>query len=216
MARGAGSLEGNALGNWMIAGGVIAFIGYFIPGDYGVTYSPPVGNQRLNSIVLTSLPHFKGALTGSNSAVYSMHGGPVNWSLTLSGIIVLFLSGCLTRAGIGEASKVIRVIFKSAPSAYSMATSVAQFIWEFHDNFTPPPIRASFVKDLGGGELAVTASHYLNGNLGLGMVIVLVGLLTGLVGANPKLGCTAWVLFVLAVIALIVYAVVAGPSHQAG
>ena len=135
---------------------------------------------------------------------------PALWAVGVTAAIGLLVVGLKVdiesaKSAVGSSMKLAGISFKVA-SIGTEAFIVANFIWAFRFNRTPPAITQAFVKDLGGTPSAIAASHYLSGQLGLGALILLFGLLLGLAGISPRVGCTALVLFILTFIGLYIYA----------
>ena len=198
-------------GLFLIAGGVITGLGLVIPGLYGVSFSPPAGS-RYAAIDLARLAGFSAAAVGnSQSAVYNGFGGPVSFVATQVADLVMLIVGIVVAVRNVEVSSAQSTVLRAGQAAQfvvhkhivlklsaigAAAITVGNFIWAFRFNETPPAITRLFVADLGGGQNAVAASHYLSGSLGAGTVLLFFGLLIGFAGAFPRIGCSVLLGFV--------------------
>src|SRR5579859_8031685 len=79
-------------GTFLIVGSIIAFIGFLLPGMYGVSYNPPPGSAAA-SINIGSLPGFDGSFSSPSGGVYNGFSGPVDFHFTLFAIIAWFALG---------------------------------------------------------------------------------------------------------------------------
>lgn len=208
-------------GIFLIVGGVIGGLGLLIPGLYGVSFDPPANTTYAN-VDLTKLGGFSSApVIGQDSAVYNAFGGPVNFAATQVAVLVMLAVGILVvalkidvEAAERTAQKAGNVlgyivhghIVVKLSAIGSAAVVIANFIWGFRFNRTPPAITQAFVADLGGGKSATTAAQYLSGSLGLGALILFFGLLLGFAGAFPRIGCSVLLLLVAAFIVLLLFA----------
>lgn len=191
-------------GAFLMIGSIIAFIGFVIPGLYGVTYNPPAHSEA-SKIVLNTLPHFTGGVSGSNFGVYNGFGGPIDLHITWISIIVTFLLGFF--AEVVDIDKTVQWLKKNHPllAVFSQITAIGSIIWKFRFNQTPSEIPQAFIADLKGSTLAVSASHYLSSTLGLGFLILLFGFVVGSVGAYSGRGCALLTIFILAFFGLLLY-----------
>lgn len=175
-------------GAFLIVGSIVAFIGFWIPGLYGVSYKPPA-NTSASKIVLNSLSHFGGSFTGATSGVYSGFNGPIDLHLTWISILVTFALGLF--AEVINLDKMVSWIKENHPllSVGSQVTTIGSIIWEFRFNQTPYQITQAFITDLGRTQTSINASHYLSSSLGFGFLILLFGFLIGSAGTYSKRGC---------------------------
>src|SRR2546426_211413 len=79
-------------GWFLIIGSIIGFIGYALPGLYGVSYHPPA-HAAFANIAISSLRDFGGAFSSAKAGVYSGFGGPVDFHITLIALGVSFALG---------------------------------------------------------------------------------------------------------------------------
>lgn len=191
-------------GQFLIAGSIIAFIGFLIPGLYGVSYHPPT-HSTASKIVLNNLPHFSGSITTATSGVYNGFSGPIDLHFTWISIIVTFALGLF--AEIVDLDKTVGWIKKNHPplSVASQLITIGSIIWSFRFNQTPSQIPQAFIADLGGSQMARDASHYLSATLGLGFLILLFGFLVGSAGAYSKRGCLLLAAAILVFLGLLIY-----------
>jgi hypothetical protein len=208
-------MTGKTRGSFLIAGSIIAFIGFLIPGLYGVSYNPPA-NSAAAHIVLSKLPGFGSAvaLNTANAGVYNGFGGPIHdaLSVTLISIIVTGALGLLApfipydrglkqvEKHIDLARNVLPNLPKNVHSGLSVISElgiVGGIIWQFRSGGMPSQITQNFIADLGGGQVAIDASHYLSASLGFGFLILFFGFLVGSVGAYTRFGCFLLVGFCL-------------------
>jgi hypothetical protein len=206
-------------GGFLIAGGLIAALGLLIPGLYGVSFDPPA-NSPYAKIDLSHLNGFAAAAVSSgDSAVYNGFGGPVSFAASQLAVLVMLAVGILVvwlKIDIAQAEKAVQrsgkaitfllhkhVLFKLF-TVLSAAVILGNFIWGFRFNRTPPALTQRFVADLGGGQFATTAAHYLSGSLGLGALILFFGLLIGFAGAFPRIGCSVLLLLAATFVVLFI------------
>ena len=191
-------------GGFLIAGSIIAFIGFIIPGLYGVSYDPPAQSVA-SHITLSTLTSFNGLFTFARGGVYNGFSGPIDLHTTLIAIIVTGVLGFFAEAI--DLDKAVAWIKNTHPalSVGSQLYSIGSIIWQFRSDETPSQITQKFITTLGGGQPAIAASHYLSASLGLGFLIVFVGFLVGSVGAYSRVGCTLLILFCLLFVGVLVY-----------
>lgn len=205
-------------GGFLVAGGLIAGLGLLIPGLYGVSFDPPA-NSPYAKIDLSHLDGFSTAISSSTGAVYNGFGGPVDFAASQLAVLIMLAVGILVvwlKIDIVDAQKVVRktgkvaglllhkhVLFKLS-TILTAAVILGNFIWGFRFNRTPPALTQRFVTDLGGGQSATAAAHYLSGSLGLGALILLFGLLIGFAGAFPRIGCSILLLLAATFIVLLI------------
>ena len=195
---------------WLIAGAIVGLIGFWIPGVYGVGFSPPAGSPYAK-INLGSLPGFGGgalSVVGAHGAVYNGYSGPVDFHLTLIALLVIGVVGLAGRMWNLKTETGFKIAHYLGYTVKigSILLIVGEFIWAFRFDRTPPAITDAFVRALGGGPSAVAASQYLSGSLGLGALIMFFGLLLATVGIAPKIGCAIVSLFVISFVVLLVAA----------
>lgn len=197
-------MESSTRGGFLIAGSIVALIGFGISGMYGVGYNPPA-HSAAASINVGKLEGFGGPFSSASGGVYSGFGGPVDFHLTLVAIVIMFGLGLFAlKFDIEQGIALLRWTHHGASISTGLFIT-GQFIWAFRFGGTPPGIAQKFIADLGGSQSAIAASHYLSGELGLGALILFFGLLLGSVGAFPKTGCTLLALFCLAFVGLLIY-----------
>jgi hypothetical protein len=189
-------MESSARGKFLIAGSIIGFVGFVIPGLYGVGYSPPSGSPYAQ-INLGSLNGFRGSLSGPSDAVFNGFGGPVNFHFALIALATMAVLGLVAHVmDIDNAARILRYAHQGL-ALLSTLVVLGSFIWAFRYNHVPPAVSSLFVKDLGGGTQARAASHYLQGQLGLGALILGFGLIVGLYGVSALLGGAVTVLVII-------------------
>jgi hypothetical protein len=194
--QGGNIMESSTRGKFLIVGAVIGFIGFVIPGLYGVGYDPPAGSPYAR-ISLATLKGFRGSLSTANDAVFNGFGGPdsFHWAFVALGTMIAL--GLLAHVvDFNAAAKILRYTHH-ALSLTSVLVVVGSFIWAFRYNHVPPAVTHLFIADLGGGPNAVAASHYLQGQLGFGTLILGLGFLIGLFGISALLGGIATLLVVI-------------------
>lgn len=175
-------MKNTTRGAFLIAGSLIAFFGFLLPGVYGVGYDPPPDTPAA-LINLGQLPGFHGFVTSAQQAVYNGFQGPTDFAPVLLGLGLMLVLGISARRwNVPITSRTVRLTHHGI-GVLSAAIAVGTFIWAFRLNKTPPSIIHRFVEDLGNNPASVRASHYLQGQLGLGAVVVFFGLLVGLFGA---------------------------------
>lgn len=192
-------MESSTRGKLLIIGSVIGFIGFAIPGLYGVGYNPPARSSyaRIN---LGHLKGFASSLSGPRDAVFNGFGGPDNFHWAFIALGTMAVLGLLAHVIDFEDASLILKVFHHSLSLLSTLVVLGSFIWAFRYNHVPPVVSKLFISDLGGGPHAAAASRYLQGQLGFGTLILGFGLLLGLYGASAVLGA----IMTLAVIVLIV------------
>jgi hypothetical protein len=193
-------MESSTRGKFLITGSIIGFIGFVLPGLYGVGYSPPSSSPyaRIN---LGSLKGFRGSLSGANDAVFNGFGGPVNFHFAFIALATMAVLGLLAHVmDIDSAARILRYTHHGL-ALLSTLIVLGSFIWAFRYNHVPPAVSSLFIQDLGGGTRAVAAQHYLQGQLGLGALILGLGLIVGLYGVSALLGgATSVLVIILAVL----------------
>lgn len=192
-------MDSAARGKFLIVGAVIGFIGFIIPGLYGVGYNPPAGSSYAK-ISLNQLPGFKSSLSNPNDAVFNGFGGPADFHWAFVALCTMAVLGVLAHVmDIDNASKVLKFLHHGLSLASSLVI-LGSFIWAFRGDHLPQAVVNLFVKDLGGGAQANAAAHYLQGQLGFGTLILGFGFLVGLYGVSAVVGC----LFTVVIIILII------------
>lgn len=196
-------------GGFLIAGSIIAFIGFLLPGLYGVNYSPPAHFSAAN-IDLSKLAGFTGAFSTATAGVYNGFSGPIDLPFTLGAIVVTAILGFLAPLinydeGIELANNVLPKNVHNFVSVLSQLGIVGGIIWQFRSGGTPSQVTQKFIADLGGGQSAIATSHYLSASLGFGFLILFFGFLVGSVGAYTRLGCLLLVGFCLLFGAALLY-----------
>jgi len=157
-------MTGSTRGGFLIAGSIIAFIGFLLPVLYGVSYTPPADSAAA-SINIAALPGFGGSFSSASAGVYNGFSGPVDFHDTLIAIIVSFGLGLSARVfDIEHGISLVKNLHHTA-SALTQVFIVGQFVWKFRSGGTPPEIIQKFIADLGGSPSAIAASHYLSGSL---------------------------------------------------
>ncbi|MFC1408613.1 hypothetical protein ACEZCY_04870 [Streptacidiphilus sp. N1-12] len=208
-------MESRARAGFLMGGSGFALLWLAFPGLYGIDYSPPA-HSAAAAVDLTKLKDFKGTVSSPTGGVFNGFSGPADFHGAFIAICVMFGIGLLvmvTGIDIEDAVGLAKVLKLGDIGAKIFV--VATFIWGFFFNHTPNEIRATFVRDLGGGPAAVADSKYLTASLGLGTLLLFFGLLVGFIGISPAGGCALVSLFVLSFIGLIIYASVAGKdSHS--
>lgn len=196
-------MTGKTRGGFLIAGSIIAFIGFLIPGLYGISYNPPANSAAAN-IVLSKLTGFNSAvaLNTTNAGVYNGFSGPIDLHVTLVSIIVTGILGLLAPfipygKGIDLAKKALPQSVHSGLTVISELGIVGGIIWQFRSGGMPSQVTQKFIANLGGGQAAISASHYLSASLGFGFLILFFGFLVAYVGANSRVGCFFLVAFCL-------------------
>ena len=192
-------MESSTRGKLLIAGSVIGFIGFAIPGLYGVGYDPPAGSSYAR-IDLGQLKGFQGSLSDPRDAVFNGFGGPEDFHWAFIALGTMAVLGFLAHIIDFDDASLILKFFHHGLSLVSTLVVLGSFIWAFRYNHAPPAVNSLFVSDLGGGPRALAASHYLQGQLGFGTLILGFGLLLGLYGVSALVG----VVMTLLVIVLIV------------
>jgi hypothetical protein len=203
-------MESSTRGKFLIAGSIIAFIGFILPGLYGVSYNPPA-NSATASINIGALQGFGGPFSSAGGGVYNGFGGPVDFHLTLFAILVWFGLGLYALKF--DVDKGIALVNKAgkhskkyqAFTAFAQGLIILQFIWAFRSGGTPSAITQKFIDDLGGGQAAIDASHYLSGLLGFGTLILFFGLLVGSVGWYSRRGCLVLTAFCVIFVVLLLF-----------
>jgi hypothetical protein len=99
----------------------------------------------------------------------------------------------------GTASKVLKFLHHGL-ALVSALVLLGSFIWAFRGNHLPPVVSDLFIKDLGGGTQAHAAAHYLQGQLGLGALILGLGFLIGLYGVSAVIGGGFTILIIILII----------------
>lgn len=197
-------MESSTRGGFLIAGSIIAFIGFILPGLYGVSYNPPAQSDAA-SINVGGLNGFGGPISSASGGVYNGFGGPIDFHSTLIAIAIMFGLGLFAfKFDVEDGMKWLRYTHHGASISTGLFVT-GQFIWAFRSGGTPPAITQKFIADLGGSQSAIVASHYLSGLLGFGTLILFFGLILGSVGAYPKIGGTLLALFCLAFVVLLFY-----------
>jgi hypothetical protein len=192
-------MESSTRGKFLIVGAIIGFIGFVIPGLYGVAYDPPA-HSRYARIQLNQLPGFKGAVSSPNDAVFNGFGGPASFHYALVALGAMVLLGFLAHMiDFEDAATIVRFIFKGF-SLLSSLIVLGSFIWAFRGNHLPGAVTSLFVHDLGGGPHAVAASHYLQGQLGFGTLILGLGFLIGLYGTSLAVGGAMTLVIVILIV----------------
>ena len=203
-------MESSIRGKFLIAGSIIAFIGFLLPGMYGVSYNPPATSTAA-SINVGALQGFGGSFSSASGGVYNGFGGPVDFHLTLIAILVWFGLGLYALKF--DADRGIGLINKAgkhskafhALTALAQGLIILQFIWAFRSGGTPSAITQKFIADLGGGQAAIDASHYLSGLLGFGTLILFFGVLVGSVGWYSRWGCLILTCFCVIFVVLLLW-----------
>lgn len=191
-------------GSFLIAGSIIAFIGFLIPALYGVSYDPPAQSAAAQ-INLSTLAGFNGIVTNATGGVYNGFSGPLDLHITLISIIVTGILGFLAEIiNLDEAIAWVQTTFHLL-SVSSQLFTVGGIIWQFRSGGAPSEITQKFIADVGGSQSAIDASHYLSGSLGVGFLILFFGFLVGSVGAYSGVGCTLLVLFCLIFAGLLIF-----------
>lgn len=178
------TMSSSTRGKFLLAGSVIAFIGFVIPGMYGVEYSPPSGSGYP--------PVYADQLLGF-AGVYNGFNGPYNCREMLISIIIMFVLGLVVHVidfnvayrMLSGAQKLAHLVF-DVSGLMAGVGSIAYFIWQFTGDRTPQAIRQTFIDRLGGGDKAVEASQHVTGTLGLATIIAFCGMLVALIGVLPK------------------------------
>lgn len=197
-------MKSSTRGGFLIAGSIIAFIGFLIPGLYGVSYDPPAHSAAAN-ITLNTLSNFNGAITSATGGVYNSFSGPIDLHTTLLAIAVTAILGFLAEAiDLDKAVAWVKNTHHVLSVGFQLY-SIGGIIWQFRYNETPSQITEKFIADLGGSQAAITASHYLSASLGFGFLILFFGFLVGSVGAYSRVGCALLILFCLIFAGLLIY-----------
>jgi hypothetical protein len=192
-------MESSTRGKFLIVGSVIGFIGFVIPGLYGVGYDPPPGSPYAK-IDLGNLKGFRGFLSGPNDALFNGFNGPDNFHFAFAALGTMAVLGFLAHIiDIEDAAKILRYTHH-ALSLVTTLIVLGSFIWAFRYNHLPPAVSNLFITDLGGGPRAVAASHYLQGQLGFGALILGFGLLVGLYGVSVLLGGAVTLLVIILIV----------------
>jgi hypothetical protein len=192
-------MESSTRGKFLLVGSVIGFIGFVIPGLYGVAYSPPA-HSRYASIKLNQLKGFRGAVSTPNDAVFNGFGGPAHFHYALVALGTMVVLGVLAHmVDFDNAAKILRFLHHGL-SLVSSLVVLGSFIWAFRGNHLPAEVTNLFIKDLGGGHRAIVASHYLQGQLGFGTIILGLGFLVGLYGSSAIIGAAFTVLIIILII----------------
>ncbi len=209
-------LSNDVRGRFLIWGSIIAFVGFLIPGLYGVNYAPPTGFNP-QSIDFSKLKDFNGALSGTNGGVYNGFGGPVDLHPTLYAIIISAILGFIAfRVDLDRAIAVSKNAVSYIPllkgaSISAQLLSLVQLVWGFRNNMIPTEIMQKFITDLGNNQQAIKTAHYLQASLGFGTLIMIFGLLIAFVGITPRVGCALVVgSIALFIIGLIITRIVTG------
>jgi hypothetical protein len=190
------SVDSSARGKCLIAGAIIGFIGFVIPGLYGVAYAAPPGSPYAR-ISLATLKGFSGSMSGATDAVYNGFSGPDSFHWAKIALITMAVLGILAHLiDLSTATKLLRYTHHTL-SLTSALVLVGSFIWAFRYNHVPSAVTRLFISDLGGGPHAVAASHYLQGQLGLSTLILGFGFLVGLYGISAVLGAAATLLIII-------------------
>jgi hypothetical protein len=186
-------------GKFLIVGAVIGFLGFIIPGLYGVGYNPPAGSVYAK-ISLNQLQGFRSSLSNPNNAVFNGFGGPANFHWALVALCTMAILGILAHfMDFETASKVLKYLHHGLALVSSLVI-LGSFIWAFRSNHLPQAVTDLFIKDLGGGAQAQTAAHYLQGQLGLGALIMGLGFLVGLYGVSVLVGGGFTILIIILII----------------
>jgi hypothetical protein len=192
-------MESSARGKLLIVGAAVGFIGFVIPGLYGVAYDPPPKSSYAN-INLGQLKGFRGSLSGKNDAVFNGFSGPDSFHWAFVALATMVVLGFLAHIiDIEDAGKVLRYTHHGL-SLLSSLIVLGSFIWAFRYNHVPSAVTNLFISDLGGGPHAIAASHYLQGQLGFGTLILGFGMLIGLYGASALVGLAFTLLIVILII----------------
>ena len=186
-------------GKFLIVGAVIGFLGFLIPGLYGVGYNPPAGSPYA-TIKLNQLPGFKSSFSTPNDAVFNGFGGPADFHWALVALGTMAVLGILAHfIDFENASKILKYLHHGL-SLVSSLLILGSFIWAFRGDHLPQAVTNLFVKDLGGGPRAQAAAHYLQGQLGFGTIILGLGFLIGLYGVALLIGCGFTILIIILII----------------
>jgi hypothetical protein len=197
-------MESSTRGKFLVTGSIIAFFGFLVPGVYGVSYNPPA-HSAAASINIGGLDGFGGPFSSASGGVYNGFGGPADFHVALTAILIMFGLGLFAlKFDIERGIAWLRRTHHWASISAGLIV-VWQFIWAFRSGGTPPAITQKFIADLGGSQSAITASNYLSGLLGFGTLILFFGLLLGFVGASPKFGGKLLALFCLVFVGLLLY-----------
>jgi hypothetical protein len=192
-------MESSTRGKLLIIGAIIGFIGFVIPGLYGVGYAPP-SKSSYAKISLGQLKGFRGSLSGPRDAVFNGFSGPNNFHWAFIALGTMVVLGLLAHIiDFDTAGRILRYTHHGL-SLLSSLIVLGSFIWAFRYNHVPPAVTNLFVSDLGGGPRAVAASHYLQGQLGFGTLILGFGMLVGLYGVSALLGGAMTLLVILLII----------------
>jgi hypothetical protein len=189
---------------FLLVGSAIAFIGFVIPGMYGVEYTPPP---------VAGYPAVYDDRVLGFTGVFNGFDGPYKCHEMLVSIIAMAVLGLAVNVmdfssawhGLTTIGKVGHGLYHGS-GVFAGVGSIAYFIWQFRSGQTPEAIRVSFADRLGGGTAAVNASHYVTASLGLATIIAFVGMLIALVGILPK---TFGILSGLAAASIVVIIIVA-------
>jgi hypothetical protein len=161
-------------------GSGIALIGFLVPGMYVIRY-PDYAPVKIPPVELDGVT---GTFNGLN--------GPYHDYAVLGSTIFLFLLGILVRFIEFERAWAMLDKWRTRLQRFSLVgglaagvTSVGAFIWQFEGNGLPQAAQDAFVARRGGGEAAVTQSHYLSASIGAPALLVIIGTLIALIGVWP-------------------------------
>jgi hypothetical protein len=166
----------------IIAGKVLILIGFFIPW-YWVAFSPPHGSVLVNGGVMRASTY-----TMSGLAALSSDGGKILLGVVSAGAV-------LAVVGLTDAGDVAR--FLHAGTHLILGYAVLAFVW-LTLAFWNLGFRGEFVDQAGRTQSAASASQYVSGHLGAGLIIFTVGMI--LIGAALIKQVLIWVGLVLLIV----------------
>lgn len=190
---------------FLLWGSVIAFIGFSLPAVYAVHYTPPA-----NSGLPTPDPNqLQGFHTFLGLTSYNGFYGPYDLKGVLIAIIALFCLGLLALVMDFDTAynlaKKIAILFHHTIALVAAVYSVGLFIVQFRINSAPAAIRQKFADDLGGGQTAIAASHYVTASLGLPAFVLFFGLLFSMIGVFPTVFSVVTILYVVVFLIFVIF-----------
>jgi hypothetical protein len=139
-------------------------------------------------------------MSSPTDAVFNGSSGPASFHWALAALGTMAVLGLLGHViDIDDAAKLLRYLHHGLALTSSLVI-LGSFIWAFRSNHLPTAVSDLFIQDLGGGRHAVIASHYLQGQLGFGTLILGFGFLVGLYGTSLAVGAAFTGLIVILII----------------
>jgi hypothetical protein len=170
-------------------GALLCLIGFFIPW-YWVTFSPPHGAMIVNGGIMKA-----STFTETGLAELSTSGGKLLLGTAAAGAalsVSSLLSGLVGAQPIAAISK-----FLHAGTHLVLSYALLAFVW-LQLAFWNNGFRADFENQEGRTQSAANAAQYVNGHLGVGLVILTIGVI--FTGASVFLDTLIWLGIVVLII----------------